>query len=144
MEKIIETRLGKQAITMDKVIHFPRGIIGFEQDQEFALLQMREDWPFLMLQSTSNPKLGLLVTDPYTFYPDYLIEIGDAEQKILQVQKREQLTVLVTIFIPPNKPEETVMNLSGPILINHELKIGLQVPQTGKNTPAQMRIKPEK
>ena len=141
MEKVIETRLGKQNITLDKVIHFPRGLIGFEREHEFALLQMREDFPFLMLQSIVTPNLGLLVTDPYTFYPEYLIEIGDAEQKILRVEKREQLAVLVTIFIPPKKPEETVMNLTGPILINHELKIGLQVPQPDGNLPAQMLIK---
>ena len=141
MEQIGETRLGSQKISMDKVVHFPRGLIGFESEHEFTLLQMREDLPFLMLQSTKSPNVGLLVTDPYTFYPEYLIEIGDAEQKILQVENREQLTVLVTVFIPPNKPEETVMNLTGPILVNHERKIGLQVPQVDGKLPAQMRIK---
>ena len=141
MEKIVETRLGKQKISLDKAVNFPRGLIGFESEHKFALLQMREEFPFLMLQSLSTPSVGLLVTDPYTFYPEYLIEIGDEEKKILQVKRREQLTVLVTIFIPPNKPEETVMNLTGPILINHELKIGLQVPQANRNLPAQMLIK---
>ena len=75
MEKIVETRLGSQKISMDKVVHFPRGLIGFESEHEFTLLQMREDLPFLMLQSTKSPNVGLLVTDPYTFYPEYLIEI---------------------------------------------------------------------
>jgi len=141
MEKVIETRLGSQQISTDKIVHFPRGLIGFESEHEFTLLQMRDDLPFLMLQSTNTPNVGLLVTDPYTFYPEYLIEIGDPEQKILQVTNREQLTVLVTLFVPPNKPEETVMNLTGPILINHELKIGLQVPQVDGKLPAQMLIK---
>ncbi len=141
MEKIIETRLGPQKITSNKLVIFPRGIIGFESEREFALLQMRGDLPFLMLQSTAAPNVGLLVTDPYTFFPEYQIEVGDAEQKILQVLKREQLTVLVTVYIPPNQPENTSMNLTGPILINHELKIGLQVPQVDGKLPAQMLIK---
>ena len=141
MEKIIETRLGPQKVSSDKLVIFPRGIIGFEHEREFALLQMRGDLPFLMLQSTSTPSVGLLVTDPYTFYPEYQIEVGDPEQKILKVQKREQLSVLVTVYIPPNQPEKTSMNLSGPILINHELKIGLQVPQVDGKLPAQMLIK---
>ena len=141
MEKIIETRLGPQKVSSDKLMIFPRGIIGFEHEREFALLQMRGDLPFLMLQSTSTPSVGLLVTDPYTFYPEYQIEVGDPEQKILKVQKREQLSVLVTVYIPPNQPEKTSMNLSGPILINHELKIGLQVPQVDGKLPAQMLIK---
>lgn len=141
MEKIIETRLGPQKVSSDKLVLFPRGIIGFEHEREFALLQMRGDLPFLMLQSTTTPSVGLLVTDPYTFYPEYQIEVGDPEQKILKVQKREQLSVLVTVYIPPNQPEKTSMNLSGPILINHELKIGLQVPQVDGKLPAQMLIK---
>ncbi len=141
MEKIIETRLGPQKVSSDKLVIFPRGIIGFEHEREFALLQMRGDLPFLMLQSTATPSVGLLVTDPYTFYPEYQIEVGDPEQKILKVQKREQLSVLVTVHIPPNQPEKTSMNLSGPILINHELKIGLQVPQVDGKLPAQMLIK---
>ena len=141
MEKIIETRLGPQKVSNDKLVIFPRGIIGFEHEREFALLQMRGDLPFLMLQSTTTPSVGLLVTDPYTFYPEYQIEVGDPEQKILKVQKREQLSVLVTVYIPPNQPEKTSMNLSGPILINHELKIGLQVPQVDGKLPAQMLIK---
>ena len=142
MEKVIHTRLGKQVISLDKVISFPRGIIGFENDREFTLLQMRDEFPFLMLQSLTTPDLGLLVTDPYSFYPDYQIEIGDAEQRILQVNDRNQLTVLVTVHIPPKHPEKTAMNLSGPILINHELKMGLQVPQVDGKLPAQMLIKP--
>ena len=141
MEKIIETRLGPQKVSNDKLVIFPRGIIGFEHEREFALLQMRGDLPFLMLQSTSTPNIGLLVTDPYTFYPEYQIEVGDPEQNILKVQKREQLSVLVTVYIPPNQPEKTSMNLTGPILINHELKIGLQVPQVDGKLPAQMLIK---
>ena len=141
MEKIIETRLGPQKVSSDKLVLFPRGIIGFEHEREFALLQMRGDLPILMLQSTTTPSVGLLVTDPYTFYPEYQIEVGDPEQKILKVQKREQLSVLVTVYIPPNQPEKTSMNLSGPILINHELKIGLQVPQVDGKLPAQMLIK---
>lgn len=141
MEKVIETRLGSQTIAMDKVVHFPRGIIGFEDEREFTLMQMRDDLPFLMLQSTKTPTMGLLVTDPYTFYLEYAIEIGDAEQQILQVENREQLTVLVTVSIPPNKAEEAVMNLSGPILINHESKIGLQVPQIKSDLPSQMLLK---
>ena len=141
MEKIIETRLGPQKVSNDKLVIFPRGIIGFEHEREFALLQMRGDLPFLMLQSTSTPNIGLLVTDPYTFYPEYQIEVGDPEQNILKVQKREQLSVLVTVYIPPKQPEKTSMNLTGPILINHELKIGLQVPQVDGKLPAQMLIK---
>ena len=139
-QKVVETRLGSQTISLDKIILFPRGLIGFEGEREFTLLQLREEMPFLMLQSINNPAVGLMVTDPYGFYPEYQIEIGDAEQKILAVEAREQLTVLVTVYIPPNQPENSVMNLSGPIIINHEAKVGLQVPQKEGMNPIQISL----
>jgi len=134
----VSTRLGRQIVDMDKVIHFPRGIIGFEDRKDFTLLQIRPEAPFLVLQSMDDPGLGLLVADPYGFMPDYTLKIGDAEQKLLQVEKREDLAVLVTVAIPPGKPEETVISLTGPILINHAAKIGVQVPQTDIKGPTKV------
>ena len=138
--KEIETRIGRHVVDMDKVIHFPRGIIGFEDRKAFTLLQIRPDAPFLVLQSMDDPGLGLLVADPYSFMPDYTLKIGDAEQKLLQVDAREDLAVLVTVAIPPGKPEETVISLTGPILINHAAKIGAQVPQTDTKGPTKLKL----
>lgn len=139
-EKIVDTRLGRQVVALDKVIHFPRGLMGFEDQHEFTLLQIKPGASFLMLQSMSEPRLGLLVADPYCFMDDYQIRINEAEQKILNIAKREQVAVLVTVSIPTGHPEKTALNLSGPILINHEAKLGLQVPQMEGLYPAQLFI----
>ena len=128
-ERIIETRLGRQVIALDKVIHFPRGLMGFEDQHEFTLLQIKPGASFLVLQSMSDPRLGLLVADPYCFLEDYQIRLNEAEQKILNIDSRDQVAILVTVSIPPGQPEKTALNLSGPILINHEAKLGMQVPQ---------------
>ena len=124
------TRLGTRRIDPDKIIEFPRGLMGFEDQREFTLLQLREDAPFLVLQSLQDPELGLLVGDPYAFLPEYRIKIGDAEQNMLQVKTAGELAVLVTVSIPPGHPERTALNLTGPILINHEARIGLQGPKS--------------
>ena len=137
----VSTRLGRQMVDMDKVIHFPRGIIGFEDRKEFTLLQIRPEAPFLVLQSMDDPCLGLLVADPYGFMPNYTLKIGDAEQKLLQVEKRDDLAVLVTVAIPPGRPEETVISLTGPILINHAARIGIQAPQTDMKGPSKLKLR---
>ena len=137
----IDTRLGLQVVDMDKVIHFPRGIIGFENSKRFTLLQIRPEAPFLVLQSMEDPGLGLLVADPYGFLPEYTLKIGDAEQKLLQVSRREDLAVLVTVAIPPGRPEETVISLTGPILINHAARIGIQAPQTDMKGPSKLKLR---
>ena len=127
--KVIQSRLGEREIDMDKTIFFPKGLIGFEDARTFTLLQIKEDAPFLVLQDLENPTLGLLVADPYSFLSDYTIRVGDAEQKILQADSAEDLAILVTVSIPLGRPEETALNLTGPILINFAAKLGLQVPQ---------------
>ena len=139
-EKIIDTRLGRQVIALDKIIHFPRGLMGYEDQHEFTLLQIKPGASFLMLQSMTIPRLGLLVADPYCFMDDYQIRINEAEQTILNIASREQVAVLVTVSIPAGRPEKTALNLSGPILVNHEARLGLQVPQMEGLYPAQLFI----
>jgi flagellar assembly factor FliW len=127
---------------MDKVIYFPRGLAGFEQEHEFTLLQIRPDAPLLVLQSMQDPTLGLLVADPYSFLPNYSVTVGDAEQKLLRLKNVRQVAVLVTVSIPPGQPELTALNLTGPVLINHKKRFGLQVPQTESNGPAKIYLQP--
>ncbi len=136
----IQTRLGLRSIQKDKVIYFPRGLAGFEGLHEFTLLQIRPDAPLLILQSMDNAEVGLLVADPYSFMADFKIKIGDAEEKLLLLKDMKQLAVLVTVTIPVGKPEETALNLVGPIIINHEARIGLQVPQSENHAHNQVLI----
>jgi len=125
---------------MNRVIRFPRGLIGFEDCKEFTLLQLKEDSPFLILQSMTRPDLGLMVADPYTFLPDYNVKVGSAEQKILKLEDIRQIAVLVTVTIPPGKPEETALNLMGPIIVNSTSRVGLQVPQVDTKYPARFLV----
>lgn len=138
---VIESRLGPREIRLDKVIRFPRGIIGFEHLRDFTLLQIAEGTALLVLQSMEEPALGLLVADPYSFVPEFSLRISDAEQLLLKARSAEDLAVLVTASIPPGKPEETALNLLGPILVNHRERVGLQVPQTENTGPSKFYIR---
>lgn len=133
-----ETRLGLRQIDPAKVVEFPKGLIGYEDKHRFTLLKIRDDSPFLVLQSLDDPSLGLLVSDPYNFTDDYSVQISDAEQELLQVKSAKEVSILVTASIPHGRPDHTSLNLLGPILINHEARIGLQVPQTDINPPRLM------
>ncbi len=136
----IQTRLGVRTVDTDKVLYFPRGLAGFEGLHEFILLQIRPETPFLVLQSMDKADVGLLVADPYTFLQDYKVKVGDAEQKLLRLKGTEEVAVLVTVSIPEGKPEETSLNLVGPILVNHEKRVGLQIPQADSTAVAQYLI----
>ena len=135
-ERVVETRLGRMTLSEDRVLTFPRGLIGFMGHREFTLIKVREDSPFLVLQSLSDPQLGLLVADPYTFMDDYEVVIGEADRRILGIETRDQTSILVTVTIPQGMPERTTLNLAGPIVLNNEARIGLQIPQTDSRYPA--------
>jgi flagellar assembly factor FliW len=137
----IESRLGPREVSLDRVIHFPCGIIGFENEHSFTLLQIQEDAPLHVLQSMDAPALGLLVADPFVFLPDFSLAIGEAEQRLLKAEGVEDLAVLVTATIPPGKPEQTALNLTGPIVINHRVRLGLQVPQGNRSGPDRVCIR---
>ena len=139
-EKKIKSRLGSVIIKAEQVIQFPRGLIGFEGLHEFVLLQIRDDSPFLLLQSIEDERLGLIVADPYSFLSNYQIAVSKSEEKILNLQDRKDLTVLVTVSIPPGKPEKTTLNLTGPILINTRNKLGIQVPQLELKGPSRVEL----
>jgi len=135
-ERIVETRLGGVQLSDERVLTFPRGLIGFMGHREFTLLQIREDSPFLVLQSLTDPSLGLLVADPYTFMTDYEVLIGDADLRLLGVTDRQQLSILVTVTIPQGMPERTTLNLTGPIIVNNDTRLGVQIPQTEGRYPS--------
>ncbi|BDQ35420.1 flagellar assembly protein FliW [Pseudodesulfovibrio portus] len=134
------TRLGQREVSPDGIIYFPRGLVGLEDKREFALLSVREDdSPFLLMQCITDPGLGLLVADPYSFIDDYDVKIENADRRVLKVDNIRQLAVLVTVTIPQNKPEDTTLNLQGPIVINTQARIGLQIPQTEAGYPTHFR-----
>ena len=139
-ENIIEfdTRLGMQKVALERIIRFPKGLIGYEGVRDFALIQIREGVPFLVLQSLEDKRLGLMVADPYSFVDGFTVKLNDAEQNMLNVDRPDQVSVLVTVSIPHGRPEETCLNLSGPIIINHEARIGLQVPQSDPSQPGKV------
>ncbi len=128
--------MGQLTVPPERVLWFPRGLIGFETKKEFTLVQLREDSPFMILQSMTDPALGLLVTDPFSFMAEYEVVIGEAERKLLKVENHRQVAILVTVSIPKGSPERTTLNLSGPIVVNSEAQIGMQIPQVDSKYPS--------
>ena len=130
----IQTKLGVQQISEDKIISFPKGVIGYEDEQSFTLLHIAEDSPFFILQSTKTPDLGFVVADPYLFLDNYSVKLNEAEQGCIQVADSKDVVVFVTVTIPHGRSDLATLNLSGPIFVNYEKRIAVQVPQDVKTT----------
>lgn len=138
----IKTKVfGEITIDDEKIIHFPSGIIGFPDLQDFALIHDEEKGTDTIhwLQSLQEPAFAMPVMDPLIVRPDYNPEVEDELlNKIGQIQP-EELLVMVTVTVPKDIKAMTV-NLKGPIVINAAERKAVQVIVEGDEYPVKFPI----
>jgi flagellar assembly factor FliW len=118
------TRFGVVQIAEDRVITFPKGLLGFSQCKRYCLLEPGEDACFFWLQSLDEPGLAFVVTDPSLFVPDYSVPIRPEQMADMKMDKLEDAQVFVIV----NKVEQQLTgNLQGPLVINTVTREGEQM-----------------
>lgn len=125
----INTRIfGVIDIDEEKIIHFPKGIIGFSDLKDFALVFDEEKGTdsIKWLQSIEEPTFAMPVLEPLMVCPDYNPIVEDELLKHIGEIKEGDLLVLVTVTVPSDLTKMTV-NLKGPVVINAGEKLGCQV-----------------
>ena len=124
--KIKTSLLGEVEFTEKDIFYFPEGIPAFKEEKKFLIIAMGDGVPFYYMQSATNPDLCLVMAEPFMFFPDYSIEVGDEELARLNCDnKREDLLVYVILTVPEDFKESTA-NLLAPIIVNQEKKRGIQ------------------
>jgi flagellar assembly factor FliW len=109
------TRFGTVTVSDDRIITFPKGILGFPSCKQFCLLQPADDSVFFWLQSVEDPSLAFVVTDPVSFVADYSVPIREDQMMELKLSAIEDAQVFVIV----NKVEGSLTgNLQGPLVIN--------------------------
>lgn len=122
-----ETSAAVQVQTAEKhVIHFPNGIYGFEEIRNFILLQEDDSRTIWSLQAADGPYPSLIVVDPSLLLPGYAPKLGAAERRALGNPQEEDLCWLAVAVIR-KKPEDTVVSLKSPLVINVKNRVGMQV-----------------
>ncbi|GGA43672.1 flagellar assembly protein FliW [Paenibacillus physcomitrellae] len=114
--QVATTAWGTLEISEGEVYHFSKGIPGFEQETEFALIEV-EDSPFCYLQSVKDQNIGFLLSDPFLFYPSYEFELSDAEAEELGIEGKLIVRCMVTL---KNPMTDSTMNLLAPLVLNPE------------------------
>jgi flagellar assembly factor FliW len=126
----IETsRFGRMTLDDDRVMTFPKGLLGFPEYSRYALIQTSNENYFFWLQCVDNPNLAFVVTDPTTFFKDYAVPLKGELQQDLQMDDVEHAQV----FVICNKVDEWLTgNLLGPIVVNAANRLAQQVVLTEK------------
>lgn len=121
---IIETLTwGQLELSEEYVYQFPKGIPGFEEETEFAVIVV-EEGPFSYLQSLKTDTLVFLLADPFVFYPEYEFELPDTDAEELEIEGAVLVRSIVTL---KEQVEESTLNLLAPIVLNPQKRTGKQV-----------------
>jgi flagellar assembly factor FliW len=124
----IETlRFGKIAVQEDKVITFPRGILGFAKNKQYLLFPHSEDSPFFWLQSVEDGDLAFVVMNPRLVKADYSLDVDQNVLNELDAKQETDLEVVCIVTIPRNDPKRMTINLLGPIIINAKSRSAVQI-----------------
>ncbi|WP_257219530.1 flagellar assembly protein FliW [Paenibacillus sp. LK1] len=114
---------GEVEVQEKDIYQFPKGLPGFEEETEFALIAW-EDTPFSYLQSVREKDLSFLLVSPFTFVPNYSFELSEVDKEELEIAERVSVYSMVTIHSQTNK---STMNLLAPVVLNPEQRLGKQV-----------------
>jgi flagellar assembly factor FliW len=138
--KVMVPNMGEVEVAEDKIINFVQGPLAFEDYKKFFIIDPEEnDFPFKLLQSAEEESLGFILTDPFTFKPDYDIELNEDVLQELEIEKPEDILVFVFLVIP-DKVEDISANLVAPIIINAEKRLAKQVILDGTDYETKYRI----
>ena len=117
LDKLIE-------VDESRILKFPKGILGFPDNSDYALLQTNEEGNFFWLQSVDQPDVAFVVCDPLLFVPDYQVQVRPEDCEILGLASMNDAQVLIVV----NKVERTLTgNLQGPLVINALNRLGRQL-----------------
>lgn len=124
--KVQTSRFGEIEVPDETLITFPNGIIGFKDAARFVIFECGDDGLFKWLQSCDQPGVAFVICEASIIKPDYQIIIGDGEAKLLELDNVEDGAVCLILNIP-EKMEEATANLLGPIVMNAESRLGMQL-----------------
>lgn len=113
---IIETsRFGSLEVDQERLIHFEKGMLGFPDQKDYALVQTAEDSGFYWLQSVDRAELAFVVCDPRMFVPDYVVPVKLEELSQIGLSDPSAAQVFTVV----NKVDNILTgNLQGPLVVN--------------------------
>ncbi len=127
--EINTSRFGKMNVDDERVMTFPRGLLGFPDYTRYALIQTGEGNYFFWLQCVDDPNLAFVVTDPTIFFKDYEIPLRDETQQDLDLNDAN----FAQVFVICNKVGDWLTgNLLGPIVVNVQNRLAQQIVLTEK------------
>jgi flagellar assembly factor FliW len=117
--------VGGLPIASAHVVDFPTGLRGFPSARSWAVLDTAQagvHW----LQSLDEPRLVLLLCDPFVMVEGYALDIPASALAALEAPAADAVQVFAIVTLPSGGGDPTA-NLVGPILVHWGARRGLQL-----------------
>lgn len=109
------SRFGALDVPANRVLHFPRGLVGFPKARHFVILDHRPGSPFKWMLCLDQPDIAFAVAEPGGMVPSYRAPLEHAARALGVDPTDVALFVIVTI--PPD-PLAMTVNLMAPIVVD--------------------------
>jgi flagellar assembly factor FliW len=125
MIKFTSTRFGEMEVEEEDIIRFPVGIPGFEDKRQWILVG-DDDNAIMWMHSAEDGSLALPVTTPDAVKSDYNAQIPRESLEPIGDVREGDVTILIVVTIPPERPWDMTANLKAPIVVNRVERLGMQ------------------
>lgn len=124
---LIQTKFfGEIKLSSEQLWRFPKGVPGFEDEKEFALIPIEGNSMFQVLQSTQKNNIALIVANPYVLVHEYSFNIDEPTIELLDIKKEDDIFVLGVLSLK-DPLETSTINLQAPIIFHATKKIAKQM-----------------
>lgn len=123
-------------------VRFEHGILGFEGENSFAVLDLFENKSFTCLQSTEDTNVAFILVKPWDFFRDYQISISKEVLEDLNIEDEKQVAIYNILSVQTSLKDATA-NLLAPIVINVDKRHGKQYVLREESYTTRHRIFPQ-
>lgn len=124
--KLDSEQFGQIDIDETQIINFPSGLLAFEDYKRFIIVDDDRNAPFKWLQSIDDKSLTFVIINPFIFKKGYEFDIPDSAIQKLKIENERDVAVYSIVVVNEDINKMTA-NLSGPIIINTNARLGKQL-----------------
>jgi flagellar assembly factor FliW len=118
-------RFGRLEVYPDQVLHFPHGLLGFEELQEFCILAPPPLQPLTFLVALDVPDVAFPILPARSCLPEYAPTLPADALDAVGAASPNSVNLLAICAVAPDTMTLHA-NLRGPLLINPQTRWGYQ------------------
>lgn len=128
--QITTSRFGLLDAVEDQLVRIDGGLLGFPDAISYLRVPVVDSDGWLWLQSVDDPELAFLAISAFRFFPDYDVDVPEADIDALAIDTVDDVEVLVLVTVRREGADAApaiTANLLGPVVVNRRTGAARQV-----------------